>query len=364
MNKLEERAREYYADSFDHLDNYQFVKMMLYDACFVIEFLLGLFEFRVVEDKHQQSHVGDEVKVSWKRIQICNDLMLLENQLPFFVISEFYDMSYGMIVTQNPNQIHHDPTFTPTLTKLAMLRILEKLPGGIDFSKMDFENKSISESKHFLDLVHNVCLPSCSRDELNDHQNKNQRTCFNMPCVTELKDAGVKFEAREERNQSMFDIHFDHGHFKIPKFKVSDSTEIFFRNIIAYEQHSSDDEPKYFTDYTSFMDQLINSKEDVSQLGRHEVLDHWLGDDEKVALMFNSLGTGVFISEQFYYAEQRRKVNAHCRRWWNRLVASLKHDYFTNIWVTVATFAAGFLLLLTLIQTVIVLIMIITSPPS
>lgn len=364
MNKLEERARKYYADSFDHLDSHQFVKMMLYDASFVIEFLLGVFEFRVVEDKHQQSHVGDEVKVSWKRIQICNDLMLLENQLPFFVISEFYDMSYGMIVTQNPNQIHHDPTSTPTLTRLAMLPILEKLPGGIDFSKIDFENTSVSESKHFLDLVHNVCLPSCSRDELNDHQNKNQRTCFNMPCVIELKDVGVKFEAREERNQSMFDIHFEHGHFKIPKFKVSDSTEIFFRNIIAYEQHSSDDEPKYFTDYTSFMDQLINSKEDVSQLRRHEVLDHWLGDDEKVALMFNSLGTGVFVSEQFYYAEQCRKVNAHCKRWWNRLVASLKRDYFTNIWVTVATFAAGFLLLLTLIQTVIALIMIITSPPS
>ncbi|KAI7996632.1 UPF0481 protein [Camellia lanceoleosa] len=224
MNKLEERARKYYADSFDHLDSHQFVKMMLYDASFVIEFLLGMFEFRVVEDKHQQSHVGDEVKVSWKRIQICNDLMLLENQLPFFVISEFYDMSYGMIVTQNPNQIHHDPTSTPTLTRLAMLPILEKLPGGIDFSKIDFENTSVSESKHFLALVHNVCLPSCSRDELNDHQNKNQRTCFNMPCVIELKDAGVKFEAREEHNQSMFDIHFEHGHFKIPKFKVSDST--------------------------------------------------------------------------------------------------------------------------------------------
>ncbi|KAL7169300.1 hypothetical protein ACSBR2_034366 [Camellia fascicularis] len=58
MNKLEERACKYYADSVYHLDSHQFVKMMLYDACFVIEFLLGMFEFHVVEDKHQQSHVG------------------------------------------------------------------------------------------------------------------------------------------------------------------------------------------------------------------------------------------------------------------------------------------------------------------
>ncbi|XP_028101934.1 uncharacterized protein LOC114301203 [Camellia sinensis] len=140
--------------------------------------------------------------------------------------------------------------------------------------------------------------------------------------------------------------------------------ETFFRNIIAYEQHSSDDKPKYFTDYTYFMDQLINCKEDVTQLRCHEVLENWLGDDEVVALMFNNLGKGRIISEQFYYAEQCSKVNAHCKRWWNKGVASLKRDYFTNIWVIVATIAAAFLLLFTLTQTVIALITIISSPPT
>ncbi|XP_028101933.1 UPF0481 protein At3g47200-like [Camellia sinensis] len=344
MKKLEERARKYYADPVDHLNGDEF--------------------FRVRKGEHQQSHVGDEVKVSWKRIQICNDLMLLENQLPFFIISEFYDMSYDMIVTQNPNQIHHDPTSTSTLTKLAMLPILEKLPGGIDFSKIDFENTSVSESKHFLDLMHNVCLPSSSRDESNNHQNKNQTTCFQMPCVIELQDAGVKFEAVKNDNDglnlNMFDIRFKHGHFKIPKFKVDDSTEIFFRNIIAYKQHSSDDKPKYFTDHMYLMDLLINYKEDVTQLHRHEVLENWLGDDEVVALMFNNLGNGKIIEEQFYYAEQCSKVNTHCKRWWNKVVASLKRDYFKNIWVI----AAAFLLLLTFTQTVISLITILTSSPS
>ncbi|GMP86432.1 hypothetical protein CsSME_00039214 [Camellia sinensis var. sinensis] len=364
MKKLEERVRKYYADPVDHLDSDEFVKMMLYDACFVIEFLLGMFEFRVRKGAHQQSHVGDEVKLSWKSIQICNDLMLLENQLPFFVISEFYDMSYGVGVIQNPNLNHPHPHPHPHLTKLAMIPIIQQLPGKIDFSKIDFENTSVSESKHFLDLVHNVCLPSSSRDESNNHQNKNQTTCFQMPCVIELQDAGVKFEAVQNDNDglnlSMFDICFEHGHFKIPKFKVTDSTETFFRNIIAYEQHSSDDKPKYFTDYTYLMDLLINCKEDVTQLRRHEVLENWLGDDEVVALMFNNLGNGRIIEEQFYYAEQCSKVNAYCKRWWNRVVASLKRDYFKNIWVI----AAAFLLLLTFTQTVISLITILTSSSS
>ncbi|KAL7194653.1 hypothetical protein ACSBR1_034978 [Camellia fascicularis] len=109
MKKLEERARKYYASPFDHLNSDEFVKMMLYDACFVIEFLLSMFEFYVVKEELQHSHVGDEVKVSWKNIQICDDLMSLENQLPFFVISEFNDMSYGVCVIQNPNRNHPHP---------------------------------------------------------------------------------------------------------------------------------------------------------------------------------------------------------------------------------------------------------------
>ncbi|GMP86653.1 hypothetical protein CsSME_00039351 [Camellia sinensis var. sinensis] len=198
--------------------------------------------------------------------------MLLENQLPFFVISEFYDMSYGVGVTKNPNENHPDPTstltLTLTLTLSALLPILQNLPEGIIFSKTNFDNMFVSKSKHFLDLGHNVCRPFSSGDESNNHQNKNQTTCFKMPRVIELQDASVKFEAVEddgdEFNINMFDIRFEHGHFKIPKFKVTDSTEIFFRNIIAYEQHSSNDKPKYFTAYTYFMDQLINCKEDVT----------------------------------------------------------------------------------------------------
>ncbi|GMP62668.1 hypothetical protein CsSME_00024675 [Camellia sinensis var. sinensis] len=114
----------------------------------------------------------------------------------------------------------------------------------------------------------------------------------------------------------------------------------------------------------SFMDQLINYKEDVTQLRCHEVLENWLGDDEEVAVMFNNLGIGTIISRQFYYAGQCIKVNAHCKRWWNRVVASLQCDYFKNIWVTIATIAATFLLLLTLTQTFIALITILTSSTS
>ncbi|CAL5420595.1 unnamed protein product [Camellia sinensis] len=389
MNKLEERARKYYADQFDDdLDSDKFVKMMLYDACFIVVFLSsrqsqqGQQSQDVSQQGQQSQDVGQQGQqsqdvsqqgqqsqdvghdydpinnTSWMRAYICSDLMRLENQLPFFVIFEFFSLA-----TQNPS--------TSVLMKWATYPFTWVIPKKLDFSRINFEDTSVSESKHFLDLLHNVYHPSSSysyREKSNECQNKNQRTCFKMPSVIELQDAGIKFEAVEDDddklNLNMLDIRFEHGHFKIPKFKVDDWTEIFFRNIIAYEQLSSDDEPKYFTDYTYFMDLLINSKEDVKQLRRHEVLDNWLGDDEEVALMFNKLGHGRIIPYQFYYAEMCSEVDAHCKRWWNRTKASLKRDYFKNIWVTVATMAAAFLLLLTLTQTAIALITIIISPPS
>lgn len=65
---------------------------------------------------------------------------------------------------------------------------------------------------------------------------------------------------------SLFDIKFNKGLMEIPSFKSDDSTETFLRNLIAFEQHYSHVNPKYFTDYTTFMDQLINTQKDVNLL--------------------------------------------------------------------------------------------------
>ncbi|CAL5420591.1 unnamed protein product [Camellia sinensis] len=368
MKRLEERARKCYADPIDDdlKNSDEFVKMMLYDACFIVEFLVRVLQSDNVEYPRQQGQQSQDVghdydpivNTTWMRAQICCDLMRLENQLPFFVIFEFFSL---VTWTQNPS--------TSILMELATYPFDGIIPKEFDFSEINFEDTSVSESKNFLDLLHNVYRPSSSsREKSNECQNKNQRPCFKMPSVIELQDAGIKFETVEddddEHNLRMFDIRFEHGHFKIPKFKVDDFTETFFRNIIAYEQHSSDDEPQYFTDYTYFMDLLINSKEDVKQLPSQHVLDNYLGDDEEVALMFNKLGHGRMIAYQFYYDKMCSDVNAYYQRPWNRTKASLRRDYFKNIWVTVATIAAAFLLLLTITQTVIALISIIISPPS
>lgn len=134
--------------------------------------------------------------------------------------------------------------------------------------------------------------------------------------------------------------------------QIEDSTDTFFRNLIAYEQHSSDVRPKYFTDYAIFMDQLINTAEDVNVLRRNGIIVNLLGDDGEVADLFNKLGDGVMTSSNFYYLGTCNQVNEHCGKIWNVVMAKLRHDYFNSPWATVSTVAAVVLLILTIIQTV------------
>ncbi|GMP86433.1 hypothetical protein CsSME_00039215 [Camellia sinensis var. sinensis] len=62
MKKLEERARKYYANPIDHLNSDEFVKMMLNDACFVIEFLVGIHEYFLVKHQHQLRQQGQRLQ--------------------------------------------------------------------------------------------------------------------------------------------------------------------------------------------------------------------------------------------------------------------------------------------------------------
>ncbi|XP_057513607.1 UPF0481 protein At3g47200-like [Actinidia eriantha] len=337
--KLEDAARDCYADPFALKGGPDsFIQMMLLDACFVVEFLRkwDLPELRDEDDPI--------FRTSWIKIQICRDLMLLENQLPFFVLLELFNMSSE---TSSPH---------PPFMKLAEIPIHQMLLKDDYFSPPSSQPCESSSIKHFLDFVHNVHVPATFPNYPNQTSiPNNDGTFVKGPCVMELEEAGVKFQAVEDGDKiSVFEVKFEDGVLKIPKFEVSDSTEIFLRNIIAYEQLIGDDhKPKYFTDFTFFLDALINTKEDVNKLCGHQIIINIRGDDDEVARMFNKLGEGRILEpSSFYYSQVLQKLNEHCQKRWNKARAKLRHDYFNSPWATVSTIAATFLLTLTLTQTV------------
>ncbi|XP_049387641.1 uncharacterized protein LOC125851941 [Solanum stenotomum] len=145
-----------------------------------------------------------------------------------------------------------------------------------------------------------------------------------MSNATELSEAAVSF-AKVNHTTNLFDIKFENGLMTIPSIAMVDSMETLMRNIIVYEQQSTDDlEYLYFSDYATFMDHLINSDKDVSLLCRKKIIVNWIGEDKEVASLFNKIGNGVIVYSNFYYKQVFTKAVKHCdEKPWNRMKAQL-----------------------------------------
>ncbi|KAG8658475.1 UPF0481 protein At3g47200 isoform X2 [Manihot esculenta] len=307
IRNLEERARKCYAEPFSFTPD-EFVEMMLIDGCFIIEFIRKLREGDMEDLLFRSNHMFYSFML---------DLLLLENQLPFFILRE-------LLVTSNviPDQ---ESTFIAVILKTYE----SFLPGPLCNSSRAYTPENMIQIKNLLGLLHDHWQPSPARLEVYKKMRQAEER-DSTRCATELKDAGIKFKSAVERN-NLFDIDFVNSTIKIPKIQITDITECVLRNLIAYEQLTSFTSPKYFTDYMKFIDSLINSKKDVELLCRQGIIDNWKGDDEAIAILFNKLGEHVFC-ESALYADIVNNVNEHCkkrRNWW---MAELRHNHFQSPW--------------------------------
>ncbi|KAJ4722916.1 hypothetical protein OWV82_006347 [Melia azedarach] len=326
LRGLEERARNCYAEPVN-LSADEFVEMMLVDGFFIIE----LFRKHAMR---KLRNISDPLfNMDWIHKCLVRDTMLFENQLPFFVLYQLFNL------TLDP-EMHYD------LVDIALHFFrcpLQSLGNARNFSE-----NSNDETKHLLDLVHSNMLASFVETKSNGSAS-NKGTLGFIQCAAELVEAGVKFKRAYGRN--LFDIKFKNGTMTIPCLIIEDQTESYFRNLIAYEQYSQDNHLNCISDYVKFMDCLINSSKDVELLCRHRIIENWLGDHEVVATMFNKLGDYVVVNN-LCYAEILNEVNRYCCRRWNVWMAKLRRNYFNSPWALLSFLAAVLLLLLTSTQTV------------
>ncbi|KAF5933232.1 hypothetical protein HYC85_029403 [Camellia sinensis] len=273
MRDSEKEARNFYADPI-RLDLNEFVEMMLLDSCFIIQLFHKFVNMELRKDDpiFQLAHIKSSIR---------GDLMLFENQLPFFVLMKLFNMPQNFAASLN-NFVHMSRAFF----KAAKLCVLSVPPVG-DLEKLDI--------KHLLGLLHYCC---CYKFHSMVSQNVPIKEKF-LKSATELREAGIKFKKDEEG-------------------KVDDNTESFLRNLIAYENYlpAHDTSRNYFTAYMNFMDFLVNSSEDVEILSHHGIIHNLLGDNAVVSTMLSKLGNNIVIPF-FGYPEVYNNVNKHCKESWN-----------------------------------------------
>ena len=148
---------------------------------------------------------------------------------------------------------------------------------------------------------------------------------------------------------TLFNIQFENGTLKIPQLRIRGSTEVFFRNLIAYEQFELNDH--YISDYVFIIDHLLDSSRDVELLARKGILESKLSDSKAVTTFISTLDLGpILFGTNFYFTELCEKLNEYYGVPWNNWKASLQQDYLSSPWAILAITIATILLVLTLAQ--------------
>ncbi|KAJ1267170.1 hypothetical protein BS78_07G036300 [Paspalum vaginatum] len=320
------------------------------------------------EPYHGQNHDNLEPGEQWCNSSAVYDLLLLENQIPFFVVSEIYELLVG------------DQTTTDRLLTDKLARFIEgillHLPLSIQSTNRpkDFDHLLhlcyiyLKPSRHMqhnchvkkkTGYIHNILYWGfkylCST--IGSHENDNKNPLMRRwRRAEEYHEAGVEFTERifdEDDPHSLLDIEFRDGILHIPCLPIDDRSGTLFRNLLAFEQTC----PSVGNDlasYVCFMSQLISVPDDVALLSRKGVIVHQLDSDEEVSSLFTKLFESVAFdfSGEHYLKSLCHTMEAHYQSRVNRWMSWLWHKHFGNPWLGFTALASVVMIFCSIGQTV------------
>ncbi|MBA0728932.1 hypothetical protein Golax_000035 [Gossypium laxum] len=359
------------------------IRTILVDAGFILELLLRAYskEWRVENDLiFAKSGTIHDLK---------RDLMLLEQQLPFFLLRDMYELAFAGYPNY-PSFLHLTCHFFSHYYNQSIS--IDDVLSPNNPHTFEYRSK-LKDAKHFTDLIRTFQQPypfqkhqhcSINNEDHQSHYGKwilrggkhfmhlissqkpepegileegklQQQQGEYLYSAVLLREAGVKFKV--SLSTCLFDIEFDekNGELKIPPLKVDDSTESFYGNLMVWEQCYYPNDT-FICDYIFLMGYLIKSAEDVGILVRRRIMINQLGSPKAIVKMFNNLCKYIDVEKNNRYSSLFMKLNAFNAVPHHSWVAILKHQYFSSLWRGVATVAAIILLVLTMIQTIIAIL--------
>ncbi|KAF8025954.1 hypothetical protein BT93_F2705 [Corymbia citriodora subsp. variegata] len=340
MQELETKTRACYSEKFDNIHSKDFLWMMVVDGCFVIE-LLRLYNNHIRTKSTGEANVADPIFTThWMLRTLQRELLMLENQLPLFVLKKIFELTNNNIDGQ-----------AESLETLAVSFFNPLLPR----EKAAYKSNTTKPNAHLLAVFRSTFLQLVKKKTRKDRGSQlnpsdgvstlvQERQLEHF--VLQLQEAGVQF--REQKGDDLLNIGFDDGTLLVPQLSINDNTIRVFLNFVAYEQCHSKAKP-FFTNYFIFWDALVNNSEDIQILHTHGIISHVLGGHGEVANLLKQLCREIVYDLDWnYLSNEIEEVNDYCkpyyesmyRLWWNNLIR--KHLS------TVATI----LLLLTAIQTI------------
>ncbi|CAL2272900.1 unnamed protein product [Prunus armeniaca] len=280
----EAKARSSYAQPFE-LSSNDFVLVLLVDATFVLELMIRNFFPSYID-------MRDPIYGKPRMIEdVSHDMILIENQLPLFVLEGLFTQIGGTLDVSFPDLTHE---FFKQLVKI------EKFPGHV----------VCHEVKHFVDFVrHFYYLPSLPLDE--EQREDNNNVVCECPSVTTLDEAGIKFVTKTCTSSSFLDIQFTDGVLRIPGFAIDDWTTTLFLNLIAFEQ-CHEHAVKYISHYIIFLMRcMIRTSKDVDLLVQNKIISSRPGSSRDLLTLLDHIGKDVGLGETNCYFSLCKNLNAY-----------------------------------------------------
>ncbi|KAF3962829.1 hypothetical protein CMV_012713 [Castanea mollissima] len=361
----EKEIRSYYAETVESsIISDDFVTMIVVDGMFILECFLRQSNPLSIENHPKIAE--------WMSPILKFDLVLLENQLPFFVLEMLFKEA------NFPAELG--------LQTLSLRQLAFEFFQCYNFQRIALESFN-AKIEHLTDLVRLFYLS----EQLPDRRSGGAKLSYS---ATQLHEAGVKFfgvkldetvgryrgyrrplsiefllikrafkfigvefdeiMGLDREYRGFLDIRFDlkNGVLEIPCIELNDEKIRLIRNIIALEQslyvgHA------YVTDFFVILDFLINTSKDVDLLCDKGILVNYLGDSDAAASAVNNLNTNILWTYMnSHYRKISEDLNAFYKKPSHRWRATLWHQYFSTPWRAASTSAAIILLVLTTIQTV------------
>ncbi|KAL2480728.1 Plant protein of unknown function (DUF247) [Abeliophyllum distichum] len=336
----------YVGVSRDVYDDGALAEMMLLDACFTIYIMkVSLGDGEKYFHFHQ--HFG--MAAASRAFQ---DMYLLENQIPLWVIELSINLIYG-------NKEEESMLLCNFLSFVIF--------GDLRLTRIPGEDKK--RPLHLLDAFHQLLveewdnagkklvqpvsecqwfLPRQWRKECPNEFGKFSRQ---NRSVTDLKAKGIYFKPS---SYCLKDIEFKSytffGQLQLPVWFFSFHSKLFFQNMIAYEASPESDVDFSIICYINFLKPLIVKPKDVKELREKKILFSCLDGDEQVLQVIKEIDTcGIDLPPIFNDVKMR--IEEHCSNKAKTWIAELIHTYFRNPWTFIALLAATILLCLTFLQT-------------
>ncbi|XP_076903376.1 UPF0481 protein At3g47200-like [Bidens hawaiensis] len=270
IKMTEDRARKCYGEPID-MESDEFIEMMLVDGCFIIELFLKCC-CKGIRRRGDPFLATNQVFINLK-----HDLVLLENQIPFFVLQHLFNLVPVPAQCQDYSLIE------------LVFRFFKKM---VPDDHHNLQDKYGQEIHHLLDFIHQSFI---SRTHILQRQPQ-----MDIPTATQLHKTGTRI--KKVMSPSVLGLRFYKGALRIPALAYHDLMETLLRNLVAME-NGCYDAAKYVTSYVFFMRNLIRSNEDAKILKKKGIIDK----EEEFVTLFSEISVEVDVKD-FYYGDMMERL--------------------------------------------------------